>query len=355
MRGRMRTISLGAGVLLALLPALGWAQYDNPENENIDATSRQATIGKWDQDVISRWIENEVDLHKTDSQDSSDGLFGRFRERMMTRFKDSSNTPAFVAQFAVQTAKIAENRFSESATDVKLARSLARVLVDMGRSETLPGLLAGLRLNDHATRYLSVKGIIAQRDAYAADRNDLTPVMEALAEVGKKETSPVVLAHIYVALSLPNHLNLVFGPLMEILDQRLTNRRRAEVRADGAEIDAYEFFRTPAVRDALGNEQKQELVRRLAVLLRLDAERYNVANLPFEEQTKIEHTLWAGEELLAALVGNSEDGIRKQLEAAGYEGRTKILPRVEAWIGHAESNQNGILNAAPWNVPPGAP
>jgi len=355
MRTRMRACGMGAGFLLGSLPCVGLAQFANPEDDNVEAISRLTSISQLDLDNIARWIGNEVDHHAELAQTDPAAAFDSFRERVMRRFADPDNNPAFAAQLAAQAAKVAEARFAAAQAEVAVARALARVLLEMDRREAIPGFVAGLRLEDAAARFICVKGLAQLGNVIAADRNELVRIVEALGRAGAAESSPVVLAQVYVALSFPGQVETVFDPFLEIFDRRLAARRQASLVADGAEIEAYEFFRTPAVRNALNNEQKARLVARVATFLRLDAERYATADLPFEEQSRIEQLLWAGEEILAALLGNSQDGIRRELEAGGYLSRDKVPRQVAAWIGDAGSSQGGLLNAAPWNVPPGAP
>jgi len=71
-----------------------------------------------------------------------------------------------------------------------------------------------------------------------------------------------------------------------------------------------------------------------------------------EEIGKIELCLEADEGLLVAAVGGKAS-IVDLLVKGGREKRAEVLAEVVKWIGDAANK--GTLNAAPWNVPTGAP
>jgi hypothetical protein len=49
--------------------------------------------------------------------------------------------------------------------------------------------------------------------------------------------------------------------------------------------------------------------------------------------------------------GNARGAIRR----GGHANSAAVLAEVAKWIGDPNSNTAGALNAAPWNVPNGAP
>jgi hypothetical protein len=168
-----------------------------------------------------------------------------------------------------------------------------------------------------------------------------------------KEASPVVLAHLYRALSVPGQAPAVLTAFLRVFDQRLGFRRGSAVVCDGAEQSAWEYFRGNLA--GLDNDQKAELVRRVAVFLRLDAERYNAERLSEEEIIKLELSLVEAEAVLVANVQGQSARIDATLQRGGQAVQAEVLAKVHEWVGDTGTQQAGVLNAAPWNVPTGAP
>lgn len=312
----------------------------------IDTIRGMAAIGAGDQDRIRQWITNEV---------TGFGSFAPFRERFRSQAKHAGNGQAFNVQFPVQVAQVAEARFSDKRLDPNLAWALAQVLVDLNRVETLPALLACLKSAESVPRALCAKGLAAQRVAIGDDPAKLAKVVQALAQAGAFEASSAVLGRIFQALDYPNQVAAVFDTYIALFDQRLSTRRRLGGIADGAERYAYHFLAHPTVVGELSAAQKTQLVARLAVLLRLDAERYNALNLSFEEQNLLERTIWPLEEILVAVVGSPGGKIRDEFQQGGFGNRVQVLAETYKWVGNPNDQSAGVLNAAPWNVPIGAP
>jgi len=171
------------------------------------------------------------------------------------------------------------------------------------------------------------------------------------------ESDPIVLGRIYEALAMPGQVGVVFDAYVALFDKRLDQRRTTAVMVDGAEIFALEFLRTPAVLQGLNADQKTQLAARLAVFVRMDALRYQVSNLGFDEVDRIERALDGAEEILERLVGTASAGgkIRDALSTGAREAKESVLQQAYRWVGHPDTQENGVLNAAPWNVPIGAP
>lgn len=329
---------LGAGVVRA--------QSGNPLDSSVDTIRQLTAISQSDQDRILRWVQYEVDNLQG---------FGPFRQRFRDQYNDTGNSAAFKTDLARQTAQVAGARFAAQGVAGQVARSVAQILVDMNVVETVPGLVAGLRSADSGARYLCAKGLSAQKVAIAADNATLTSVVAGLSAAGSTEQDPVVLGRIYEALGYGGQLAAVFDVYIKLFDQRLQFRRGAAVVADGAENYAYEFFRASTVAGALSATQKKQLVGRVAVFLRFDAERYNTANLSFDEMDRIERVLDGAEEILAASTGITGGNIRDRLRAGGFGNRAAVVVEAYRWVGDPKASQPGALSAAPWSVPLGAP
>jgi len=354
--------------VLSVCPA--YAQ--DAAEEAIDAIRRLATVGPNDQRQIKNWIEIQIDRlarAPRPERPRPDGFnaeaYKTFRELILGQINNEQNTPAFVAQFAQQMAIVAGDRFTQRNVGVSVLRGLARALVDVNRVESVPGLLAGLGVTDQSTRYLCALGVFAQQSNISNDAALLSRVIETVGAAAKKEGNAAVLGRLYEALGFANQVAVVFPVYMEILDTRLQNRQTRGAGADSAEIFAFEFFRDVAA--SLSNDPRSALVKRLAVCLRLDALRYNDASLAtpadpkapdlsYREREVLERRLDACEALLETLVGAGRGGnVREQLNREGHDSRQGVLEETFKWIGNAETNVTGALNAAPWNIPVGAP
>lgn len=348
-----RRIRYGVWLAVALPPLSTLAQTLRPEDQNIDPVRTLPAISASDQRVIADWVQAKLALLSADAVKDADAALLNTRKTFADLYSRSGNTPAFQTELARQIAEIFLLQLRKSDLAPAVSRPLARILADMNRVETLPALMAGLQSSDAPTRYLSVRSLASLRSAIAADRELLERVLAAVRQVGDTETSPVVTAQWYALLSLPQQAALVFDPMLGILEKRLAARRGNALVEDGAELDAYEFFRTPGVLNTLSQEQKNRLVNALAVLLRFDAERYSVVKLTATETEILERCLDGIESVLTDL-GIKGGDVRNELSQGGRERRAEVLNQARAWIGDKETQKPGALNAPPYNVPLGA-
>lgn len=371
----MRFVRRGIAPLclwIGLLPLSAGAQAPGADDA-IDQIRKLDEIRALDQERIKEWVQREVDslaaLSGGNGRGSLDASpFKTFVARFASQYTHVSNTPPFREQFAAQTAGVAAAEYAKADLATTVAVSLARVLLDMNGVEVVSGQIAGLKASDSTARLLSASGLVQQRDVIRKEQSRLGAVIAALRAAGTVESDSRVLGRVYEALAYGNQVQPVLEAYLDIFDKRLAYRRGPAVVADGAELQAYEFFRTRTVVAALNPSQKKDLVSRLAVFLRLDAERYNdstlvppgdpkVPDLGYYERDRLERMLDAVEEILATLVGSSAAGgeIRKAFASGGYESRAVVLEQAYRWVGHPTTNQSGALGAAPWNVPIGAP
>lgn len=337
--------------LLSLVLCTGAASAQDAAGQNqvLDAMRQRDEIGESDQGRIARWIEDRV-AEFTDA--------AAITKRFKAQYEHPSNSPQFTVQFVTQTANVAASQFAKADLQPAVAYALARVLVDMDSRDTYTGLIAGLKSTNPATRYLCVRGLGAQRTAISSDKAKLDATVQALRNAGLVETSPAVLGRIYEALVYSAHVAEVFDAYLSLFDKRLELRRRARVIEDGAETYALEFFRTTGILASLGPERRAQLAGKLAVFLRIDAERYNTPGLTFDEIDKIERLLDGMEAILSdpQMVGSGKGGeIRKAMSASAHANRRAVLEEAYRWVGHPDDKTPGALNEAPWSVPIGAP
>jgi hypothetical protein len=333
----------------------GWcfAQDAAQDTAIIDTIRTQAQIGESDQRRIGDWVEAQVTRLKGTPEAERIPAAIKMRDLFRTQFDHSTNSPAFKEQFAARTASVAVSQ--QAALDARTAQALTKILLDFNRPECTPAFMAALKSKDAGVRMLAASGLAAQRAGLTADKARLDPTVTALREVGVSEPEDVVLDRIYWALSVPPaQVGSVFDTFMAIFDKRLEKRRGGALASDGAEISAYEFFRTPGVVTALSPPQKEQLVKALATFLRLDAQRYATPNLDFIEIDRLQRLLDGAEEILVAVAAGVKGGDMRGSLAAGHTP-DQVLQQAGLWVGDAKANQPGALNAAPWNVPIGAP
>jgi len=347
-----------AWVLFVPLLYGGWvrAQDTTPEDETIATIRQLREISSADQRRIADWVQVQLDRLAAAPDAERQAAAVGFRKTFKAQYENPANSPPFKAQLAAQTAAVAAAQFGDASLDHWVAYSLARVLVDMGGVETSAGLLAGLKSKHESARFLCAEGLSAQKTAIAAEKGKLDETVQALRGQGLVESSPIVLGRIYLALAYTTQVPAVLDAYFAIFEKRLSARRGGAMMADGAEVEAFEFFRTPSVLAALNQAQKEQLARSLAVFLRLDAERYNTTGLDFYEVDRLERTMDSEEAILAELVGQGKGGkIRDELAAGGQDRRAEVLAEAYKWVGHPQSKEPGALNVAPWNVAVGAP
>lgn len=321
----------------------------------IDSMRRETSVGQSDQQRIRAWVAIVIEELKAAPADQRIRASVAFRDMFRSQLNNTNNTPGFRSQLVAQTSAVATTHFTDPNITPTLAAALARVLLDMDAIESVPGLMAGLACKVDAARHLAVRAIILQQRAIAADNARLPGVIQSLQTAGVTESSSVVLSRIYKALAFPGQSANVIDAYLAILDKRLTNRRASNV-ADGAELEALLYFSDAAALNALNQSQKAQLVARVAVLLRLDAARYDNALLAFGEIDILERSLVQSEELLKAATNAANGGdVAGILNQAGRTGMATIPAEAAKWVGDAAAGSSGALNAAPWNVPVGAP
>ena len=346
---------VSAVLLLGGLAGPGTAQEITPD-DLVEQIRSRSDIGVSDQGRIAQWAQAQVtELSGAVSGDPAAALKA-FRVKIRGQYTNRRNTAQFQAALAEQTAQVGAEWFAKDDLDATVARSLATVLADFNRLEAIDGLLAGLKAKDASARFLCAKALAALKTTIGADGAQLDRTVRALREAGLVESDAVVLSRIYMALAYPNQLDAVFGTYLDLFEKRLSYRRGPAVVVDGAEIDAFDYFRGPGVLNALNANQKAQLVGKLAVFLRLDAERYHTAQLKYYELTALERRLDATGAILSTVAGGPAAGsIRAALESGGHTQRERVLEQAYAWVGKPGTNEPGVLNQDPWNVPVGAP
>ena len=344
-------------VPVVLCAGVAIAQQPSREDAAMDTIRGRTSITSNDVARISDWVNREVRKLEGGRDGDNPGPLPSFLARFADQYSNSANTPDFRTQLVVQTNTLAAAKFSQANVSSLVAVGLAIVLVDFNRIEAFDALLAGLSANNADVRALCLAGLTNLQTAIEGDAAKLQQVVQTLRQAGANETDSTVLTHVYLALAYNNQAALVFDAYMEILEKRLALRRGPAIFAPCAEVELVEFFRLPSVVNGLSQQQKTQLIGRLAVLFRADAQRYSAEKLKdYYEKTCLERRLYGIEAILVSVVGGGNSGrIRAALQKGGHEQRAEILGEVYKWVGDPDGQTPGTLNAAPWNVPIGAP
>ena len=366
----MRTATRpGAFALLALFLMVGsvahaQGQPPNPNAAALDPIRNRDPFPTTSGRLIEDWINWELGNIASSGQPDA---YKIYTQRFVSQLTNSGNSASFVGALAGQATGVAKAQFARPNLNLNVAICITRSLVELNRIEVVDGLLVALSSDVEGARFLALRGLENLRPAIAAQNDELTEVVAELRTAGVKETNPVLVGHVYMALGFPSITTEAFDAYVAILDQRLKTRRGGATVVDGAEIEAWEYFRTPAIASALNNQQKTPLVQKVAGFLGLDAKRGAklhaqrealLATNPdsfnpdlFKELDRIERCLDGMDELLASVTALPGGGdVRKALAAGDWND---ILAQVARWIGDADTNATGALAAAPWSVPAG--
>ncbi len=339
----------------ALLASPSHAQQI-PSDAAIDTIRGLGNIGASDQRQIRAWVSGQVGRLAREPDENTWEAFRTYRTLFQSQRSNASNSDAFNAQLAAQFADVAKDEFAKPALKPEAARVLARILVDFGGIDSLPAALAGLKTKDESARFYCAKVIVSLKSAIAVDKDTVTLVVASLNEAGLIESSSVVLRQIYLGLALPSpQTGSVIDAYLAIFDRQLEMRRGSVIVVEPAEIDAFEYFRVAAVFGALNASQKAKLVHAVATFLRLDAERYQSADLSPEEIAIIEHRLDGAEGVLVLAQSTGGGYVRREMSSGGHATRASVLQQTFLWVGDPNSKTPGALSKAPWNVPVGAP
>lgn len=335
-------------------------QAQAPTKQQMDTIRRLATLTLPDQRQVRQWCEAKIQeiSDKIAGGASWTDVFNEYRTGVLQEYANTQNTSAFKAQLVTQFGDVASEWFGRSSTAPAVARTLARLMADFAgnlQTEAFAGLIAGLKSSDAAARYLSATGLLKLQRDIVTDKERLDRMVAALREAGVSETDHVVLWEIYRVLAVPAaQTSAVADAYLAIFEARLTRRQANNVNVDGAETDAFEYFRRTDVQGALGADQRTNVARAVATFLARDAQRYNSPELDFTEIETLERRMVTAEDVLRGFAGGGEGGnIADALSQYGYAGRQQVLTQVYRWIGDPNTNTPGALNKAPWNVPVG--
>ncbi len=332
-------------MLIAASPAWLMAQ-DFSSDPVFDELRRRTPSGQADDETIDNWIKTELSALVAADEPVDAG--GALRTKLDALMKSDSTSPLFKETFYRRLNLLAKGSLAESPPwPVQSAVELTRTLAAMGSLETIDALGQAMQSEAGQVRYLAARTLLKMRDAVTQDPNRLTIYVNLLREAGVKEESGVVSEQIYGGLSISGNAEAV-DAIAAILTARVDKYRNGARFDDSAETVVCEFLQN----EDLSQAKAVEIVQALAVIVRLDIERYAVGRLQHDEQFAIELRVDRCEKLLEKLTrSNGEGKLSSGMQSGAVSAELKL--DLLEWIG-SESTA-GRLNTAPWGVPKGAP
>jgi hypothetical protein len=348
---------LGALITMGMARAASaQAQPADPIDAAMDALRTRVPSGDQDIAVIDEWIDRQTESLFADPQDRD--VAEQFRLRFAAEMGKEGNTPEFVDRVAARCAVKFSAAFADGTRLAPpAARALAWVLSDCNRVDGMDGLAAGLGLRERAdVRYLCAKGFVALRQKIGVDPVLQDKALGILKQAGLREENGLVVAAIYEALqpTEPARRAEALAAILDILTARMERRRQSLPICDGAELQLLQYFKD---NEPAAPADKERLVGLLAVMLRLDVDRFMKPDVGETEQIYLAHSITLAEEVLASIVFKQQPGqapsIREALKKDAAERTLEMQIALNDWIGTADTA--GKLNAVPWRVPAGAP
>jgi hypothetical protein len=323
-------------------PAIARAQLDEIRSATSLTAEQKARIGTWFGQQFAR-VEQASEAEK--STQVTAFLAAVEKERL-----NRDNSGAFFQALVEQGAKLATEKFQTPEVDGMAGFALMQSLAETNRPEAIPGFIAGLAAAPQSVRYVAAKTLAASVTTVAADAKLKADVTAAVKKAGVAETNGFILQHMYGAIAYPTMDAEAFATYLAIFDARIKRRREGVQKVDLGEIAAFEYLARPAIVPAITAAQRPELAGRLAFFLRSHAERLGAPNLEEDERHYIAISLIRNEELLTALGINGGGNIANVVPDPAL-----VLAEAFRWVGNTATQTTGALNAAPWNVPVGAP
>jgi hypothetical protein len=349
-------VPLLAGLLVGSAAAFA-QQSDCPNAARLDPL-RGGRPGASDDAAFDEWIQAALgNLQAAGSAAAAQTIAAdRFVECFAEMFNNAANGVDFKAKFADRTAAFFQPELARQGDlPVYQARALAGALLALSSERTREVMLQGLTFPDQAVRYLSARGLAAIREQVAVDKIKTDATLRAIAAAGANESSAIVAQAIYQALSYPGeHAETSGRAIMQMLTGRVAALREARGDIGRAEAIALRYLSTLLDGNRFGAEARTELVRQLATLLRLAAERISRPNLSEMEREGILTTIEETEAILKRIVNPSKaPDMSGKLASGDAASMTEMQIELIGWIGSEQ--EEGVLSAAPWSVPRGAP
>ena len=354
---RQCTSGLVVTVLIFTAVAVGQERGDSsasPEDQAMD-TLRTRAPTSLDDPVIDNWITAELAKLTEAASDPLEGpeAATRLVDRCQRQYRNEKNSSEFKKRLAERMATRFQAEFDKGENLKPVAaRALAETLYNLNTVSVQEGLLAGLSFPDQVVRYLAAKSLASIKTDITADDRLTAVIFETIARRCRHEINGVVASAVYQALSYQDHPAESVAAILNVLDGRLDWLRNSQAELDRAELSAVGFLQSLTLT---GESDKANVVRRLAVLLRIHVQRFGQEDLSDREKAAIAETIFEAESLLEKLVAPSgrAPNIRDKMQRDEPGAALNMEIELNQWIGTEQTE--GLLRGLPWDVPRGAP
>lgn len=327
-------------------PAAAQTVVDDPA---VDELRQRAPAGANDDRTIDQWLTGL--LTKLSAAADPKAAKRDFVEALARVHDDRATNSAFNDALAARLGAIAATELAKGdSLPAHAAEAILQALRAANHPGTIQGLVAALSFPRETVRYFGAAGLQSLRDGIANNQNHTTTVVAAIADAGPKETNAVVVERLYRACSFAGAPAGAIDAISTILEARVNRYRKGATLADFAEPAAFEYLNKARPTQA----QSKAIIRSLAVLLRLDVERYAAGTFAPGEKSAIEVRIDACESLMESLCGCTGGNVRDESQTGGAGATIRMQLELDKWIG-VEGQSGGVLNNAPWSVPAGAP
>lgn len=274
-----------------------------------------------------------------------------FRQRMDAELSNANNTDEFNKRFVERAAALFGPQLAAGDANPSATRAMAEALGAFDVIQTRDALIGGLKSSDATVRYLSAKGLLELQNEITSDARLARETITALAQAGAVEKSGVAAGVMYEAANFADYKSESVDALVQMLAGRVDIMRQGAVRLDRGELPA---LRALSDLDSEIGNRASALAGSLGALLRIHVEHYKPDELDLYEQAAIEETILETENLLKKIVrGSNLPDVAGKMQRGGDAAPIDMQIELNRWIGTAETD--GVLNAAPYNVPKGAP
>ena len=338
-------------VVTLLTGGVAWGQ---PAADDTFDPLRAGSPAERDNRIFDEWITTQLTALRA-NPDSPEAA-RNFVDRFTTEYNNEQNSELFKARFAERSSVLFLEELQRGRElDAEVARALADVLLKLQSIRSLEAFKVGITFPDQVTRYKSSQGLAAIHEAIEADARVAAQTLQDIANVGVNEPNGVVAGAIYKALEYPDHVNESVAAITRMIAGRAKLLDDGQADFGRGELPGLMIIDSQAMATGLQNA-RVDVVKALAVLLRVHVERYATDNLDASTKAAIEETIDKTESILKKLVGNTAGqlpNVSERMQQGGAEGITQMQLELLGWIG-SETDER-ILNQAPWSVAPGAP
>lgn len=345
-------VSIAAFLAFGMGPSVAMGQERAEQCKRLDVMRNQPLTDQ-DNQLIDACISAEVAaMDKAINRPNPDMTSAAsFRQRMNAELSNTENTPDFKKRFVERAAALFGPQFAASETNPASARAMAEVLGAFDVIQTRDALISGIASPDATVRYLSAKALLELQNEITSDARLARETITALAKSGAAEKSGVAAGVMYAAVNYGDYKSESVDALVQMLAGRVDTLRQGGVRLDRGELPA---LRALSDLDSEIGNRAAALAGSLATLLRIHVEHYKPDELDMYEQAAVEETILETENLLKKIVrGSSLPDVAGKMQKGGDAAPIDMQIELNRWIGTAQSE--GVLNAAPYSVPIGAP